>query len=119
MPGTAIWIGRVLILIGLIGYGYGIANGNASLTAMIPAAFGLVILVLGHLSAANEKLRKHLMHAAMLIGVIGFIVPLIRLVPKLGELTLSAAVVSQVAMSAACLIFVVLGVRSFIAARQS
>jgi hypothetical protein len=119
MPNTAIWTGRLLVLIGIIGYGYGIYGGNASLTAFIPAAFGILLMLLGHLAAAKEDLRKHLMHAAVIIALLGFILPLGRLLSKLSDLTLSAAVVSQIAMAAVCLIFVVLAVRSFIAARTS
>jgi hypothetical protein len=119
MPNTAIWTGRILILIGIIGYGYGIYGGNASLTALIPAAFGIVLMILGHLAAARENLRKHLMHAAVVVALLGFILPAGRLVSKFRDLTLSAAVLSQAAMAIVCLIFVVLAVQSFIAARRS
>jgi len=118
MPNTAIWFGRILVLIGIIGYAYGIYGGNASVTAFIPAAFGIILMALGHIAVAKEDLRKHLMHAAVIVALLGFILPAGRLVSKLGDLTLSAAVVSQVAMSLVCLIFVVLAVQSFIAARK-
>jgi hypothetical protein len=119
MPNTAIWCGRILILIGLIGYGWGLYNGTPSYTALIPAAFGLAIMICGHLAAAKENLRKHLMHAAVLIATLGFLLPLIRLVPNIPNLTLSAAVLSQLAMVTVCLIFVILSVRSFVAARRA
>jgi hypothetical protein len=119
MPTYAIWFGRILVLIGIIGYGYGMFSGNASLTALIPAAFGLVLMLLGHLAAAKEDIRKHVMHAAVLIGLVGFLIPAWRLFSRAGDLTLSAAVVSQAAMSIACLAFVILAVQSFIAARRS
>jgi len=38
---------------------------------------------------------------------------------KIGQLTMSAAVVSQLAMALVCLVFVILAVRSFIAARRT
>src|SRR5262245_27674859 len=119
MPNTAIWIGRLLVLLGIAGYGYGMFNGNASLTAMIPAAFGIVLMLLGHLSIAKEAWRKHLMHLAVIIALLGFVLPVGRLATKFGDLTMSAAVISQILMAILCLVFVVLGVRSFIAARQS
>ena len=118
MPNTAIWFGRILVLIGIIGYAYGIYGGNASVTAFIPAAFGIILMALGHIAVAKEDLRKHLMHAAVIVALLGFILPAGRLVSKLADLTLSAAVVSQVAMALVCLIFVVLAVQSFIAARK-
>ena len=56
---------------------------------------------------------------ALVIALLGFILTAGRLVSKLGELTLSAAVVSQVAMALVCLLFVILGVKSFAAARRN
>jgi hypothetical protein len=74
---------------------------------------------LGQAAQAKESLRKHLMHAAVIVGLLGFILPLARLIPRTGELTLSAAVVSQLAMALLCLVFVGLSIRSFIMARQA
>jgi hypothetical protein len=119
MPNTAIWCGRILILIGLIGYGWGLYIGSASYTALIPAIFGLAIMICGHVAAAKENRRKLFMHLAVLFATLGFLLPLIRLVPAIPNLTLSAAVISQLAMIAVCLIFVILSVRSFAAARRA
>ena len=119
MPNTAISIGRLLVALGIAGYGYGMYNGNPSLTAFIPAAFGIVLMICGHLSTAKESWRKHLMHLAVIFALLGFILPVGRLVSKFSDLTLSAAVVSQLFMAVLCLVFVVLGVRSFAAARQN
>ena len=118
-PQYAIWFGRLLVAVGIIGYGYGLYAGNASLTAMIPAVFGVILMLLGHLSNAKESLRKHLMHAAVLIAAIGAFLPFFRLVTKISELSVSAAVISQVAMSVICLAFVVIAVQSFIGARRA
>jgi len=118
MPNTAIWIGRLLVLLGIAGYGYGMYNGNPSLTALIPAAFGIILMLLGHLAVAKENWRKHLMHLAVIFALLGFILPAGRLVSKFGDLTLSAAVTSQILMAILCLVFVVMGVRSFAAARR-
>lgn len=119
MPGTAIWFGRLLILLGILGYAYGLTSGPASVTALIPAAFGVVLMLLGHIAAARENLRKHLMHAAVLVAVIGFLMTAGRLALKFSELSLSAGVVSQAVMAVICLVFVILAVRSFVAARSS
>ena len=105
-------------MIGVVGYGYGMSADRASITALIPAFFGLVLVVLGALSKMNEGLRKHLMHAAVALALLGFILTAGRVLMKLSEITLSAAVVSQISMAAVCLIFVLLGVRSFAAARR-
>ncbi len=119
MPATAILFGRLLILLGIIGYGYGMYAGNPSLTALIPAGFGLILMILGHLSNAKENLRKHLMHAAVLVSLLGFLMTVGRLLSKISELSLSAAVISQTVMSILCLLFVILSVKSFIKARPA
>ena len=119
MPSTAVGCGLALILIGIAGYVWGMLDGKASVTALIPAFFGLVIALLGAFAASNEKLRKHLMHFAMLVGLIGFLVPAFRLLSNLGELSFKPAVISQALMALFCLIFVILGIQSFINARRS
>ena len=119
MPFTAIVFGILLVLTGVVGYIYGVMNDKASMTAFIPAAFGLAIIIFGAVAGKSEALRKHMMHGAVMVGSIGFLVPMIRLISKISELTISAAVVSQFVMAFLCLAFVTLCVRSFIAARRS
>lgn len=119
MPLTSIVFGILLILIGVAGYIYGVVTGTASFTALIPAAFGLVMAVLGAVANSSEGLRKHLMHASVIVGLLGFIVPLGRLLSKFSSFSWSPANISILATSAVCLVFVVIAVRSFIAARQN
>ncbi len=119
MPSTSIACGALLILVGIIGYVYGLMNNVASVTALIPAFFGIVLVILGFLAKSKESLRKHLMHGAVLIGLLGFILPLGRLLSKISSITLSAAVISQIAMALICLVFVILCVKSFIDARRN
>jgi hypothetical protein len=119
MTTAAKWFGRVLILVGLAGYAYGAMNGNASWTALIPGIVGLALMVLGYAAAASEGKRKHLMHAAVLVALLGFLASAGRLLPRLSEFTVSAASLSQIAMALICLLFVILAVRSFIAARSA
>ncbi|MBS1792459.1 MAG: hypothetical protein JSS81_01325 [Acidobacteria bacterium] len=108
-----------LILLGVAGYVWGMIDGNASVTALIPAFFGIVIAILGAVAKSNENLRKHLMHAAVMIALIGFLVPAIRILMKLGSISFSAAFLSQLVMALLCLVFLVLGIQSFINARRS
>ena len=115
---TSIYCGGLLIIIAIAGYLYGISVGHASLTALIPAAFGLALILLGVIGKAKENLRKHLMHVAVLIALIGCIIPAVRLL-RMSEFTFNAAVIAQLAMSLVCLAFVVLSVRSFVNARRS
>ena len=107
--------GTLLILTGLIGY---IVTGTSSLTAFIPAVFGLMLVLLG-IWANTEKTRKHAMHAAAAVGLISLIV-------GLGSLVLSslyprslASVLAQVAMITIAAAFLGLCVRSFINARRT
>lgn len=118
MSNYSIWFGRLLVLVGIIGYAYGMYTGHASVTAFIPAVFGIVLMICGHIAARSAS-PKTAMHVAMLFGLLGFILPTGRLLSKVNELTLSAAVVSQLAMAVICLLFVILGVRSFVAARAT
>lgn len=119
MPTTSIACGVLLIIIGVIGYVHGMMSDKASVTALIPAFFGLVFVILGVLANAKESLRKHLMHGAVIIALLGFILTAGRLISKLSELTMSAAIVSQIAMAVVCLIFTILAIRSFAAARKN
>ena len=119
MPNTAILCGVILIALGVAGYVSGVMSNRASITALIPAFFGIVLAGLGIASRANEGLRKHLMHAAVLVALLGFIATAGRLLSRMSELTASPAVISQAIMAVICLVFVILAIRSFAAARRS
>lgn len=115
MASTTIVFGVLLTLLGLGGY---VLTGAASLTALIPALFGVVLIVLGVVARA-EHLRKHAMHAAAavaLLGLLGALMPLMRTpaAPRAG-----AALFSQIAMVGLMAIFVVLCVKSFVDARRA
>jgi hypothetical protein len=125
MAKVTIGLGIVLIVQGLLGY-LVIADadpetGKVSMTALIPAFFGVPFLLLG-LIALNDSARKIAMHVAVVIGLLGLVGSLMRPAMKLfsGEgVSFNAAVAMQLIMAALCLVFLVLCVRSFIAARQS
>ena len=119
MPSTSIISGVLLILIGIAGYVFSLIDGNTSVTALIPAAFGLLLVILGFVAKSNENLRKHLMHAAVLVGLLGFLIPTIRLVSQASNIKVSLAVLSQAAMALVCLFFVILSVQSFVNARRN
>jgi hypothetical protein len=108
--------GFVLIAIGLVGY---VATGAASLTALIPAMIGAILLVLA-LVARSADARRHAMHAAVALALVAALGTLPRLLPALsaGEFS-RPAVISQALMVAALLVYVALGVKSFIDARRA
>ena len=118
-PSITLALGVVLIVLGLAGY---FLTGAVSLTALIPAAFGLVIAVAG-LMARDEGKRKHAMHAAVAVALLGFLGS-IRGVLQIGALmegtaARPAAVVSQTIMAALTLGYIVMAVRSFVQARAN
>jgi hypothetical protein len=116
MTTTTRLVGFVLIAIGLIGY---VATGAASVTALIPAMIGAVLLVLA-LVARSPEARKHAMHAAVALALVAALGTLPRLLPALmaGEFS-RPAVISQAAMVLVLLVYVALGVKSFIDARRA
>lgn len=118
MPMTAVVTGIILILIGIVGYIAGDAD-KRSLTALIPSAFGLIIAILGFAASASENLRKHLMHAAVLVALLGFVIPTGRLASKFSELTFTLPVIMQGLMALVCLFFVILAIQSFVNARRN
>ena len=117
-------IGALLIAIGLYAYMNSTPNenGKVPMTSLIPAFFGMILLICGALSH-NPKLRKHVMHVAAMVGVLGAIggfMPLIRQASKGHELDpTKLAAASGLLMSALCAMFVFLCVRSFIAAKKA
>src|SRR5262245_61451985 len=66
MANTTIAFGIAFLILGLAGY---FGSGMVSLTALIPAAFGIVFCILGALGRDDKK-RKHAMHAAALLGLL-------------------------------------------------
>lgn len=115
---TAIYCGILLIIVGVVGYVYGMSIGHASPTAFIPAAFGVVLAILGFVARAKDDLRKHIMHVAVIIGLIGFIAALGSMFRNGIPTSIGAGPLSQIAMAVICLVFVILCVKSFIDARR-
>jgi|SRR5688572_2596701 len=115
MASTTIVFGLVLTALGLAGY---LLTGGVSVTALIPAFFGIVLLVLGFLARA-EAMRKHAMHAAAAVGLIGFIGALMSLLRAPMETRSAMANVSQITMLLLTGVFVILCVNSFRAARRA
>jgi hypothetical protein len=67
MPATTRLVGLLLAVIGIGSY---IGTGRTSVTALIPAFFGAAFLLLAYV-ARNEAARKHAMHVAMLVALVG------------------------------------------------
>ena len=113
--------GGLLVAVGLLGYTASELQ-PAPKTALIPAALGAILVVCGAL-AFNEKLRKHVMHLAAMVGlfgVLGGFMPLVRQILNNGDfnpLKLSAITGELTIVISA--VFVGLCVNSFIQARKA
>ena len=116
--------GALLVLIGIVGYGAAEPNaeGKISPTALIPAFFGVALVLCGAL-AFSDKIRKHVMHLAAMIGLLGALggfMPVVRQISKTGSFdpTKKSAIAGEL-MILVCVIFVGLCVNSFIQARKA
>jgi len=112
-------IGAILVLTGVIAY---IASSAASVTALIPAFVGIALLVAG-LIARRPAAHRHAIHAALAVALLGALGSLMNVV-KLGDLIAGTAarpgaVITSTVMFVLLVGYVVMGVRSFIAARRS
>lgn len=117
MPQITVLLGVVLALVGIVFY---LATGAESVTALIPTVFGVVIAVCGVLVIARPTWRKHAMHAAVAIALIGAIAAGGRMIQALaGGGEWNAAIWEQLIMVVLCLVYVGLGVKSFIDARRA
>ena len=67
MPLVTVVFGIILIAMGAGGY---FGTGSESVTALIPAFFGVPMVIAG-LLARQEKFLKHAMHAAALLALLG------------------------------------------------
>jgi len=125
MTRTTITFATLLILLGAGAYAYALTTDSASITALIPAFFGLPILALGLASAKWPGKRALFIHIALLLALLGLIgsargVPsLPTLITSPDEVERPVAVIVQSAMALACLGYLALAARSFIAARRT
>lgn len=109
-------VGVVLVVIGL---GAWLAAGGpgTSLTALLPAVLGVLVVVLG-LLAGRDELHRHAIHAALVVALLGFLGTVPRIAPLVTGDDTGVAQWASLATALACLVYVALGVRSFIAARR-
>ena len=119
MANVTIGFGIILIVLGVAGY---FGSDRVSLTALIPAAFGLLLMIFGAL-AKDDKRRKMAMHIAVTVGLLGFlgtVSGLLKLPALLsgGVVERPGAVVSKSIMAALMAVYVGMCVKSFIDARR-
>lgn len=119
MPAMTRAVGAGLAVLGLISF---LATGADSPTALLPALLGLLLVGLGVL-AGREAVRRHAMHAAMLLALLGLLGAAMNLtgLPDLfaGRAERPVAVVSSALTVLALAVYLVLGIRSFVEARRA
>ena len=107
------------ILLGLGGF---VLTGSTHKTALIPCAFGILFVLFG-LLAFKEKLRKHVMHAAVLVALLAFVgtAKALAHLPDLfrGTAEKPASIITQSLNAGFSILSIVLAVRSFIQARRA
>jgi len=112
----------ILIALGLVGF---IGTGSEHYTALIPTWIGLVLGIFGALSLSPDpKRRKLFMHINVTVAMMGFLGTLSEIIrgtikaSATGIAPKAAAIGSKYALATILIIYVVLCVRSFIAARR-
>jgi hypothetical protein len=120
MAQTTLGFGIGLILLGLASF---FGTGRESVTALIPAFFGIVFLILGVIMRDEAKAR-HAGHAAATVALLGLIgsargIPSFVTLIGGGEVERPAAAIAQTLMAVVCLTFIGLGVKSFRDARKA
>lgn len=122
MAKVTVVFGILLILLGVFGF---VSTGSVHYTSLIPCAFGVLLAIFGLLAQTQDASRRKLyMHVAVTVGLLGFLGTASSLIHFVqlwqGKFfAYPAAVEAKAAMAVLTLIYVVLCVRSFIAARRA
>ena len=110
-----ILFGLLLVAIGLGGYYFADAKQPM---ALIPAVLGIAMFVCG-VVAAQGAMRMLAMHVAALIGMIGFVGPMVTIFNDITNTANTAEVLAKGLTSALCLMFVLMCVNSFLEVRRA
>jgi hypothetical protein len=113
----------LLVALGLAGY---LGTGSLYPTALIPTWIGLALGVFGFLAISpDERRRKLFMHINVTIALLGFIGSTVEAIRGYVHATSAGlqpgqiALASKVTLAGLLFIYVILCIRSFIAARRS
>jgi len=139
MPKITIWIALALMTLGVVAYLLSAPSGateiaevgvtasesqeaesttpaKKSVTALIPAFVGIVLLLLGIIGQVADGARKHVMHLGMVIALLGAVAALGRFFSSMGSASTLGAT-SLILMAVLCALYLFMGIRSFRAAR--
>ncbi len=123
MARVTIFFGVVLILLGLLTF---MATGSKAPTSLIPCAFGILLVAFGYLGRTTDLKKRALwMHIAVTVGLLGFLATIgrgpVSFVKWMAGVQYPRPIAIQetTAMCVLLFVYVVLCVRSFIAARRA
>lgn len=115
MPRITLAIAAALIAVPVI---FWLATGTSSYTPLIPAVFGVLLGVCGLIALTGDAARKHAMHAAMAIALLSLLALVGEAVGRPGALQAPlTAQLLKVICGGLLLAYLILGIRSFRAAR--
>ena len=122
MAKLTIILGLLLIMIGVAGF---VLTGSSHPTALIPSWAGLLFIVFGALARTSDAKKRMLwMHVAVTVALLLFLgtvkadIDVIRMSSGV-VFPHPVAVVEKAGMSLLCLLYVLLGARSFVEARRT
>lgn len=116
MPKLTFAAGGILVAVGIIGY---LGTGLASVTALIPSIIGVLLLISGWIAQKNLMAGIHIALLLALVGALGMFMPLQNLGALFaGDAENPAAVIAALVSLIVLVVYLILGVRSFLAARR-
>lgn len=113
MPKWTLVFASLLIILGI-----GAFLVSGSRTALMPAYPGLILAVLAGLALGFASGRRHLMHVAAVVALLGALAPAVTLGIRAAQMSPLALTVN-IGMLVLCGGLLVLMVRSFVAARRT
>ena len=119
MSSTTLTFAFAYLVLGVAGF---VLTGSTHKTALIPCFFGVLFLIFG-LLARKDNLRKHAMHAAVLVALLALLgtAKALAYLPDLfrGTSEKPAAVITKSLNAGLSILYIFLAVRSFIQARRA
>ncbi len=113
MPKPTLLFAVLLIALGVSAFIF-----SGSRTALLPAYVGVALGILGGLALAFDGGRRHLMHVAAVVALLGALAPAATLVIRAAQMSPLALTVN-VGMLVLCGALLVLMIRSFMAVRRA
>ncbi|WP_420112815.1 hypothetical protein [Pseudactinotalea sp.] len=120
MVALTLAIGSLLTATGVVAW---LVTSMSSITSLIPAFVGVLLLIVGLIARRGEKVRRHAMHAGMLVALLGALGSIMN-VAKIGSLfdgtaERPAAIIVSLIMFVTLVVYLAFGIRSFVQARKA